>query len=96
MNLQIYSFSDGTYYVDVVDGTNPTASSIYANRASNSTTAVANKLTSLGESALTLIEPTDCQNVDSTAAEQAKWETKNTIARMFGSDKLLNTDDPLA
>jgi len=96
MNLQIYSFSDGTYYVDIVDGTNPTASSIYSNRASNSPTAVANKLTSLGESALTLIEPTDCQDVDSTAANQAKFETKKTIARIFGADKLLNADDPLA
>lgn len=94
MNLQIYSFSDGTYYVTVVDGTNPTASSIYANRASNSTTAVANKLTALGESALTLIEPTDCQDVDSAKAEVAKAETKKTIIRMFGSDKLLNTSDP--
>jgi len=94
MNLQIYSFSDGTYYVNIVDGTNPTASSIYSNRASNSTTAVANKLTALGESALTLIEPTDCQDVDSAKAEVAKAETKKTIIRMFGSDKLLNTSDP--
>jgi hypothetical protein len=94
MNLQIYSFSDGTYYVNIVDGTNPTASSIYANRASNSTTAVANKLTALGESALTLIEPTDCQDVDSAEAGEAKAETTKTIIRMFGSDKLLNTSDP--
>jgi hypothetical protein len=55
---------------------------------------VANKLTALGESALTLIEPTDCQDVDSAKAEVAKAETKKTIIRMFGSDKLLNTSDP--